>query len=175
MIAPTRDYFDRLKKPPNLGSGASKLLIQRELLADISDGVQDFLAGAVEVAGGEANAVGDALHLLHAQTAGGGGGGADADAGGDGGLGGIAGDGVLVQGDVVQVALGLQILAGDAHGAQVGQHQVVVSATSDQVETFLQQAVCQNLGVLDHVLSVGLERGGSRNGRKRNAGSYGYP
>ena len=40
------------------------LLIQGELFADIVDGVQDFLSGALEVPGGHGDALGDALHLL---------------------------------------------------------------------------------------------------------------
>ena len=40
--------------------GASQLLIQGELLADVVDGIHNFLAGTLEVTGGHADALGDA-------------------------------------------------------------------------------------------------------------------
>ena len=105
-----------------LGFFSIRLLVQRELLADLGNGSLDLSLGTLEVTGGHADTLGDGLHLLMAKTTGGDGGGADADAGGDGELLGVAGNGVLVQGDVVLIQTVLQLLAGDMQGTQVSQH-----------------------------------------------------
>ena len=80
------------------------LLVQGELFADLSHGSSDLCLGAFKVPGGHADALGNLLHLGFTQAAGGNGGGADADAGGNCELFRVAGDGVLVQGDMVGIA-----------------------------------------------------------------------
>ena len=52
---------------------------------------------------------------------------------------------------------GLQLLAGDVHGPQVSQHQVIVGAAGDQVEAFVQQRLSHDLGVGNNIVGVGLE------------------
>ena len=135
------------------------LLVHGELLADVSHSCVDFCLGTFKVTGSQADAVGNALHLLFAQTAGGHSGSADTDTGSHCRLLRIVGDGILVQGDMVGIAADLQFLAGDVHGPQVSKHQMVVGAAGDQVEALFQQSGGHSLGVLHDVLSIGLELG----------------
>ena len=149
----------KAKLPKSCLAFSMLLLIQGELLADICDGVQDFLAGSVEVTGGQGDAVGNALHLLHAQATGGGGGGADADTGGVGRLLRIVGNGVLVDGDVYLVQTLLHLLARDAHGAEIHQNEVVVGAARDQIKALGLQRLGQSLAVENDLMLVSLELG----------------
>ncbi len=107
------------------------LLIHGELLADIGNSGMDLCLSTLEVLGGEGDTVSDLLHLSFAQATSGDCSGTDTDTGSNSGLLRIVGDGVLIQGDVVSVATDLQLLAGDVHGTQVSQHQMVISATGN--------------------------------------------
>ena len=77
------------------------LLIQREFAADFRNHGFDLVGGTLEVPGGQRHTAGNFLHFRLAQSTGGDGGSADADAAGDGGLLGVIGNGVFVQGDMV--------------------------------------------------------------------------
>ena len=95
------------------------------------------------------------LHLRLAKAPGSHGCGADPDTGGDSGLLGVIGDGIFVQSNVVSITTDLQILAGNIHGTQVRQHQVIVGSSGNQVEAFLKQRFCHNLGIASGTCTSG--------------------
>ena len=84
-------------------------------------------------------------------------GGAHADARGLAGAAGIAGDLVLVHGDVHRVQALLQLPTADVGLLQVDQHQVIVGAAGDQLRAVCQQRVGHGLRVGDDLALVLLE------------------
>src|SRR5690606_2066329 len=84
------------------------------------------------------------------------------DAARDEGLLGVVRNGVLVDGDVCLAQRNFGILAGNALGAQVDQHDVAFGAAGDDPQTALDQRLGQHLGVLHDLLRVVLELGRER-------------
>ncbi len=128
----------------------------------LGQGDDSLLSGglvAFEVTGDHTHDAGDLHHVLFLQAAGGGSGSADADTGSDERLLGVVGDGVLVDGDEALVQASLDLLTGDVEVADVDEHEVVVGTAGNQTEAFLHETVGQNGGVLDDLLTVGLELG----------------
>ena len=82
---------------------------------------------------------------------------AQTDAGGHEGAAGLAGDRVLVGGDVDAVEAGFQLLAGALLLPQVHQHQVVVRAAGHQLDAPGLQLRSHGLCVLDDLAGVILE------------------
>ena len=103
--------------------------------------------------------VGNPRKVGFSETTGGGGGGADTDTtGGERRL--IAGDGVLVAGDVGSLEDGLDARTVELGGAQVDEDHVRVGTAGDELVSELLELNLKNLGVLDDLLLVGLELGG---------------
>ena len=111
------------------------------------------------------DAVGDAvrndLHLGFAHTTGGDSRSTQTDAGSHEGAAGLAGDGVLVGGDVDAVEAGFQLLAGAFLVPQVEEHQVVVGAAGHQLDAaglqFSGHGLCVFHDLAGVVLELGLE------------------
>lgn len=119
------------------------------LLGEGSLGVLADLDGLV-------NVLGDALKLLLAETTRGHGGGADTDAKrGEGAL--VAGNGVLVAGNVDQLEDSLETSAVKLVLAEVDEDHVAVGAVSDELVAKRLEAVLQGLGVGHDLLLVDLE------------------
>ena len=109
------------------------------------------------------DAVGDAVrndfHLGFAHAPGGDSRSTQTDAGSHEGAAGLAGDGVLVGGDVDAVEAGFQLLAGAFLVPQVEEHQVVVGAAGHQLDTASLQFSGHGLCVLHDLAGVVLELG----------------
>ena len=103
------------------------------------------------------NAVRDHLHLGCTHAAGGDSRGAQTHAGGHKGAAGLAGDGVLVGGNVHAVQALLQVLAGALLVPQVDEHQVVVGAAGDKLDPALLQGRSQSLCIFYDLAGIFLE------------------
>lgn len=107
---------------------------------------------------GLVNVLGDTLELLLTETTRSHGGGTDTDtARGKGGL--VAGDGVLVAGNVDLLKDGLNTGTVEVVLAKVNKDHVAVSAVRDELVAEALEGVLQGLGVGDNLLLVGLEVG----------------
>ena len=103
------------------------------------------------------NAVRDHLHLGCTHAAGGDSRGAQTHARGHKGAAGLAGDGVLVGGNVHAIQTLLQVLAGALFVPQVNEHQVVVGAAGHQLDPALLQGRSQRLCIFYDLAGVFLE------------------
>ena len=107
---------------------------------------------------GLVNVLGDTLELLLTETTRSHGGGTDTDtARGKGGL--VAGDGVLVAGNVDLLKDGLNTGTVEVVLEKVNKDHVAVSAVRDELVAEALEGVLQGLGVGDNLLLVGLEVG----------------
>src|SRR5690606_4858489 len=113
----------------------------------------------VQVGQDVADPAGQFAALGFLEAAGGDGRGADAQAGGDERGTRVVRHAVLVHGDEGAPQGGVRVLAGDVLLDQREQEQVVLGATGDHVETALDEHFGHGLGVLHHLLLVGLEFG----------------
>ena len=110
------------------------LFVDGVLCGQSFHGGTNLCLSALEIGGGEVDALGYGFHILFYHAPGGGGRGADSDTAGDSGALGIIGNGVLIDGNIVLVQAMLELLAGDVQGAQVCQKQVIVCAAGNQIE-----------------------------------------
>ena len=99
----------------------------------------------------------DHLHLGHAHAAGGNSRGAQTHARSHEWAAGLAGDSVLIGGDVHAVQTCFQLLAGALLVTQVDEHQMVVGAAGHQLDAAFLQSCGQSLGVLHDLAGILLE------------------
>ena len=112
------------------------MLVNWKICADIAYISADIVCLVVEIGCGLPDKLGNAEHLRRTEAAGGDSGRADAHARGDERTFRVVRDGILVGSDVHLVQTALQLLAGHAGLSQVDEHQVVVRAAADQLETW---------------------------------------
>ena len=132
-------------------------LVDGETLAQSCDPVQDLPPASRIIEDGLEDQLAHFLHLRLLEAPGGDGGRAEPQAAGLLRPPGIRGHGVLVGGDMQGVQPDLQFLAAQIHILQVHQHQVVVGAAGDQLQTAVHQRLGQGGGVGHDLVLIGLE------------------
>ena len=135
------------------------LVVKRAFFAELGNFSTDIVSAAFEVLCAKSDEVTDERHVVFLEASGGSGGRTYADTAGNEGTLGIVGNGVLVDGDINFVKALFEFLAGDVHGTEVNEEEVVVRTAGNEVEAFCEKSLFKRFRVLYDLFLISLEFG----------------